>query len=363
MTKRFSLRLLTLLLSLALLLGALTGCELPELPGGGTGGGTSGGADTTLASVPPFTDKAFVELNGGVPSFTEEEITTKSFEYYSDLDALGRCGVTFACIGRDLMPTEPRGSIGQVKPSGWKTVKYDIVDGKYLYNRCHLIGYQLTGENANEKNLITGTRYLNIDGMLTFENMVADYIKETGNHVMYRVTPIFVGDELVARGVVMEGYSVEDKGEGISFHVFSYNCQPGITIDYATGESHLMTEEEKAAAKNNQGNQDLSGGKTEPENPTTPDTGTKEDPAATEEQVTMVLNTKTKKYHRPDCASCKTIKAENREEYTGTLLDLQEKGYSPCGSCKPDESKTDNAASGTGTGSDTSIDLLRVPLS
>lgn len=193
----------------------------------------------SLDSIPPFTDRAYVELEENRPSFTEEEITATAFEQYAPLDALGRCGTALASVGQELMPTDDRGSIGSVKPSGWQTVKYDIVDGKYLYNRCHLIGFQLTGENANERNLITGTRYLNIKGMLPFENQVADYVKETGYHVMYRVTPIFQGDELVARGVEMEGYSVEDGGDGISFHVFAYNCQPGIVIDYATGESHL----------------------------------------------------------------------------------------------------------------------------
>ena len=173
---------------------------------------------------------------GGDPDFSENEITSVSYEYYSELDALGRCGVCIASVGQDIMPTEKRGSIGQVKPTGWHTVKYDFVDGKYLYNRCHLIGFQLTGENANKRNLITGTRYLNVEGMLPFENMVADYVKETENHVMYRVTPIFVGDELLARGVHIEAESVEDGGDGIMFNVFCYNVQPGVVLDYATGE-------------------------------------------------------------------------------------------------------------------------------
>jgi DNA-entry nuclease len=178
-------------------------------------------------------------LNNNVPQFTDNEITTIAFENYSELDDLGRCGEAFACIGDEIMPTEERGAIGQIKPSGWQMAKYDIVDGKYLYNRCHLIGYQLSGENANEKNLITGTRYMNVDGMLPFENMVDDYIEETGNHVLYRVTPLFVEDELVARGVTIEAYSVEDEGEGICFYVYCYNVQPGVKIDYATGKSTL----------------------------------------------------------------------------------------------------------------------------
>ena len=222
---------------------------------------------------------------------------------YSDLDALGRCGVTCASVGPELMPTEERGDIGSVKPTGWHTVKYDCVDGKYLYNRCHLIGYQLTGENANERNLITGTRYLNIEGMLPFENMVADYVEETGNHVMYRVTPIYEGDDLVAEGVLMEGYSVEDAGEGICFCVHAYNVQPGVEIDYATGESWLA------------GEGDISGSESG--------------------DLTYILNTSSKKFHDPSCSGADDIKESNREEFTGSREDLIAQGYSPCGRCKP----------------------------
>ena len=194
----------------------------------------------SLSSVGAYSGKAYVSVNGNTPYFTADELTSTSFELYSNLDSLGRCGTVYASIGKDLMPTEERGSIGMVKPTGWHTVRYDdLVDGKYLYNRCHLIGFQLTGENANTSNLITGTRYLNIEGMLPFENMVADYVKETGNHVMYRVTPIFEGNNLLASGVLMEGYSVEDNGAGICYCVYAYNVQPGIEIDYATGESKL----------------------------------------------------------------------------------------------------------------------------
>ncbi len=194
------------------------------------------GAEFDFSALPPYSGEPYISVCGGDPDFSEDEITSVSFEYYSELDALGRCGVCIASVGQDIMPTEKRGSIGQVKPTGWHTVKYDFVDGKYLYNRCHLIGFQLTGENANKRNLITGTRYLNVEGMLPFENMVADYVKETGNHVMYRVTPIFVGDELLARGVHIEAESVEDGGDGIMFNVFCYNVQPGVVLDYATGE-------------------------------------------------------------------------------------------------------------------------------
>ena len=195
-----------------------------------------------LEQVPAYTGEPFAVLNNNIPQFTQEDYVTESYEHYGDLDALNRCTYTMACIGQDLMPTEDRGNIGQVRPTGWVTAKYDFVDGKYLYNRCHLIGFQLAGENANKRNLITGTRYLNIEGMLPFENLVADYVQETENHVMDRVTPIFEGDDLVAQGVVMEGWSVEDEGEGVCFCVFAYNAQPGIIIDYATGDSALAEE-------------------------------------------------------------------------------------------------------------------------
>lgn len=260
-----------------------------------------------LAAVPAFTDKAFVSINDGKPFFTESDYTVEAFERYAELDSLGRCGVTFANVCKELMPTEERGSIGSVKPSGWHTVKYDIVEGKYLYNRCHLIGYQLTGENANRQNLITGTRYLNIQGMLPYENMVADYVKETGNHVLYRATPVFDGDELVARGVLLEGYSVEDNGEGISFCVYCYNNQPGIVIDYATGESCLSGE-----------------------TPDSPSAGGTE-----EAEATYILNVSGKKFHLPSCSFASSMKEENRRTYTGTREELIEDGYSPCGTCKP----------------------------
>ena len=192
----------------------------------------------SLENIPAYNGEAYVYLNDNVPTFTDEEKTLESFEYYSPLDNLGRCGVAFANVSKDTMPTEERESIGQIKPTGWHTVKYDIVSGGYLYNRCHLIGYQLTGENANEKNLITCTRYMNATTMLQFETEVASYIEETKNHVLYRVTPYFEGDNLVATGVQMEAYSIEDNGE-LQFNVFVYNVEPGIIIDYATGDSKL----------------------------------------------------------------------------------------------------------------------------
>ncbi len=280
----------------------------------------------SLSDVPAYSGKAYISVNGNVPYFTAAELTTTSFETYSDLDTLGRCGVTYACIGQDLMPTKERGSIGMVKPTGWHTVRYDdLVDGKYLYNRCHLIGYQLTGENANTKNLITGTRYLNIEGMLPFENMVADYIQETNNHVLYRVTPIFEGNNLLANGVLMEGYSVEDKGAGVSYCVFAYNVQPGIEIDYATGESKLadsaQLEEQKTATVT----------------PTPSPEPEKQEPVTGSEasQADYILNTNTKKFHYPTCSSVNDMKEKNKQEFFGTRDEAISNGYSPCGRCKP----------------------------
>ncbi len=219
---------------IAVLLASLFGCaSLPqERP-------QEDAVTITIDEVPVYSGDPYVVINDNEPSFSSEELESDSFESYGELDDLGRCTIAFANLSSELMPQGERGSIGQVKPSGWQTVRYDSVDGKYLYNRCHLIGWQLSGENANERNLITGTRYMNTEGMLPFENMVADHIKETDGHVLYRVTPIFVEDELVARGVQMEAYSIEDAGASICFNVFVYNVQPGIEIDYSDGSSRL----------------------------------------------------------------------------------------------------------------------------
>ena len=192
-----------------------------------------------LSEIPDYSGKEYVYIDENVPNFSEKDINTKSFEKYSELDYLGRCGSASANISKDLMPTTDREGIGMVKPSGWKTIKYDFIDGKYLYNRCHLIGYQLTGENANEKNLITCTRQMNTKAMLEFEQKIANYIKKTNNHVLYRVTPIFYDDNLVASGVQMEALSVEDNGKGIKFNVFVYNVQDKVEINYKTGEAKL----------------------------------------------------------------------------------------------------------------------------
>ena len=248
-------------------------------------------------------DTPYMTLNDNVPDFSEDEITTTSFEFYSELDSLGRCGEALACVGTDLMPTEKRGNISRVKPTGWHSTRYDFVEGKNLFNRCHLIAYQLSGENANEKNLITGTRYMNVTGMLPFEEQVGDYVRETGNHVMYRVTPVFEGDNLVADGVKMEALSVEDNGKGISYNVYVYNIQPGVEINYATGESR-----QASSAQRKEGDTD----------------GT-----------SYVLNTNTKKFHLPSCGSAQNMREENRKDFTGDRQTLIADGYQPCGSCHP----------------------------
>ena len=281
----------------------LSGCEL-GLPQENQ---QASAVSVSLEEVPAYSGSPYVELDGNQPGFSLEERTTDSFETYSTLDALGRCGPAYACIGQDLMPTEDRESISSVRPTGWVQAEYDFVEGGSLYNRCHLIGFQLTGENANEENLITGTRYMNVEGMLPFENMVADYIKETGNHVLYRAIPIFEGENLVASGVVMEALSVEDEGEGVCFHVYVYNVQPGVEIDYATGESWETGDSASSALESQ----------------------------AEEQETDYVLNTSSKKFHRPDCPSVDSMSGKNRQEYHGTREELIAQGYEPCGSCNP----------------------------
>lgn len=272
-------------------------------------------ADTvSLSEVPAYSGEPYVAINNNTPGFNDEELTTTSFETYSTLDYLGRCGVAYACIGTDLMPTEDRGSISEVTPSGWINKEYD---GQYLYNRCHLIGFQLSGENANERNLITGTRYMNVEGMLPFENMIADYVHETDNHVLYRVTPIYDGTNLVASGVQLEAESVEDDGEGVLFNVYVYNVQPGITIDYATGESW----QEQGTTTTPVQEEPV---QEEPEEQTPVSSGT-----------TYILNTNTKKFHYPSCSSVDQMSDKNRQEFTGTRDEIIAMGYDPCGRCHP----------------------------
>ena len=294
----------SLLLSLSLLFG---GCSADESTNKNTrmSNETSDKLSDTpstsydLESIPEYSGEPYVTIHDNVPFFSEEEFTTDAFETYSELDDLGRCGTAYANICEEIMPTEKRGKIGMIKPSGWHTVKYTGIDGNYLYNRCHLIGYQLSAENADEKNLITGTRYLNVTGMLPFENMVADYVNETGNHVLYRVTPIYNQENLVADGVLMEAQSVEN--DDLAFCVYCYNVQPGIEIDYHTGDSKSSETEQ---------------------------------PSKTSEDL-YVLNRNTKKFHRPDCSSVQDIKPKNKQEFSGNTKALIQQGYSPCKNCNP----------------------------
>lgn len=265
----------------------------------------------SLDAIPAYDGKAYVAVNNNEPFFTDSDMTTTAFENYSDLDSLGRCGVAYANICKDIMPTEERGKIGMIKPSGWHTVKYDVIKDRYLYNRCHLIGYQLAGENANPKNLITGTRYLNVEGMLPFENLVADYVNNTGNHVLYRVTPMFSGSNLVANGVLIEAKSVEDNGGGILFNVYCYNVQPGVGINYENGDSWLDGTTGSASSGSYSSAAENSA-------------------ADSSNSETMVHITATgKKYHR---AGCRTLKKSDTEV---TLDEAKSMGLSPCGICNP----------------------------
>ncbi|MFR6378536.1 MAG: DNA/RNA non-specific endonuclease [Evtepia sp.] len=308
------------LLALALVFAlVLSGCS---------GAPSQAATDLSGVSISQFrSESPWTELNGNAPEFDASDLTrTDPFETYSGLDSLGRCGVAYANICMELMPTEERESIGQVKPTGWHTAKYDGVDGKYLYNRCHLIGFQLAGENANEKNLITGNPVrMNTQGMLPFENKVADYVKSTGNHVLYRVTPVFEGSDLVAQGVQMEAYSVEDQGEGVCFNVFCYNAQPGVGIEYASGESWS--------------------------DPTVDWVGFCDDlyPARTRWRP-KVPNTNSHKFHKPDCSGVARISAQNKQGSDEQLLELIEQGYSPCGTCNPLRSGERAAGNGEPTG-------------
>lgn len=266
-----------------------------------------------------YSGELYEVIENNQPEFSKEEKkNTQAFENYSSLDSLGRCGVAFANICKETMPKKKRGVIGQIKPSGWHTVKYNIVDGKYLYNRCHLIGYQLTGENANEENLITGTRYFNVEGMLPFEDEVADYVEQTDNHVLYRVTPVYDKDALVASGVQMEGYSVEDKGKGICFNVFVHNVQPGVQIDYETGESELNDEQGKDVFLQNENTVQEKGLSLQ-----------------NEKDITFIINKNTRKFHKPNCSSVEETLPKNRKSFRGSQNELIEQGYVACGRCKP----------------------------
>lgn len=269
--------------------------------------------------IPPYSGAPWIEVHGDAPYFSEDEKTTDVFESYSELDSFGRCGQAYANICQELMPTEEREQIGQVKPSGWHTVKYpERIKDLYLYNRCHLIGFQLAGENANERNLITGTRFLNIEGMLPFEDEIAGHVHESKHHVLYRVTPIFLDDDLVCRGVEMEASCIEDDGRtngaGVCFHVFAYNIQPGIGIDYATGESWVESDQ--------------------PESKETGTTSSRNEERNAEKQE-YAVNVNTGKFHLPDCASAQKANPGNIKRWVCTREDLTGDGYSPCGVCNP----------------------------
>lgn len=311
MTRILTTRISALLIIVSLLLSVLSGCK-PII---------------NLDDIPEYSRYAYVEINGGDPFFEDSEITDEAFEIYSELDALGRCGVAFACIGIEIMPTEERGEIASITPTGWEyggmsnNNTYDFVENEYVYNRCHLIGFQLAGENDNERNLITGTRYMNIEGMLPFENQVADYVESTDNHVMYRVTPIFSGLDYMARGVLMEAYSVEDNGRGVCFCIYAYNVQPGVTIDYFTGVN--VANGEKLPDIN------ADDGRTEIKDDN--NSGS----SADGEICDYILNTNSKKFHIPGKSCANSIKEANREEYTGTREQLIDNGYDPCGICNP----------------------------
>ena len=285
-------KLLCLLLLTVLLAGCMEVVYIPQAPA------------VSLEAIPAWSGEAYIAIDNNVPGFTAEDLTREAFEHYSPLDDLGRCGTAYACVARELMPTEDRGSISSVTPSGWVNKQYDFIDGKYLYNRCHLIGFQLTGENANKQNLITGTRYLNIEGMLPFENMVADHVKEEDHHVLYRITPIYQENALVCSGVQMEGWCVEC-GESkydedkFMFHVYCYNVQPGVLIDYQTGDSTFSEIGLDGVVKD------------------------------------WVLNVSSKKFHEPDCSNAASISEKNRQEITCTRDELIYMGYEPCGICEP----------------------------
>lgn len=303
--------------------------------GSDTAGKTKSATSNSKASavstskIPKYSGSPYIKVHNNVPFFKKSDLTKKVFEKYSKLDALGRCRTAYANVCKATMPTEKRGRIGMVKPSGWHTVKYNNVDGKYLYNRCHLIGYQLTAENANERNLMTGTRYLNVDGMLPFENMVADYVKETNNHVLYRVTPMYTDDNLLADGVLMEAESVEDKGKGISYCVYVYNVQPGIKIDYETGDSSAKD----ASNEMSSGSSSKSSGNTY--HSSKKHTSTQRNSGQSSAKVTYIINENTNKFHKPDCRSVKMMKDKNKKKYTGKRSELINSGYEPCKNCNP----------------------------
>lgn len=317
-------------------------------------GSVIGGGQTDDGfAIPVYSGDELVPINNNVPDFTEEEIGTEEFYKFSELDELGRAGRAVGCIGPSMLAAGERGPIGMIRPAGWHTVKYEFIDGLYLYNRCHLIAYSLCGVNADERNLITGTRYLNIEGMLGIENRVYWYVKDTGNHVFYRVTPRYIGDDLLAVGVQMEAYSVEDQGKKLSINVFCFNVQPGVLIDYKTGDNSLdpnYNADRSISPDSDSGvnvfdSQDLTpktntGESTavEPDGQTekTDLDGTEDNELfVPDEKATYILNTNTMRFHLPDCRSVQDMKEKNRKEFFGTREEAMDAGYLPCGRCRP----------------------------
>ena len=281
---------------LTVLAALLTGCTEPNV--------TPPSADRVpyidLDTIPVWDGEPCLIVDDNTPGFTQDDLTTAAFEQYSALDSLGRCGTAYACVSQALLADEDRGSLASITPTGWVNRAYDFIDGKYLYNRCHLLGFQLTGNDASKRNLITGTRYLNIQGMLPFENQVADHVKDNSHHVLYRVTPLFRENDLVCRGVQMEAYCVDcGNSDPFMFHVFCYNVQPGVLIDYETGESTFS------------------------------------EIGLNSEKKTYVLNTSSKKFHDPDCGNAANISDKNRDKVKITREELIYRGYEPCGVCKP----------------------------
>lgn len=299
-------RLLSLIMVLCIMF-SVAGCVDVE-SGNKSWGQNESITEININQLPEFSGKPYVVVNDNMPGFSQEDLTDESFYYLSNLDRLGRCGACYGVFGPETIARGDRGSIGMVKPSGWQTARYDCVEGNYLYNRSHLLMWKMSGILDDERNLITGTRFMNVDGMLPFEEMVVDYIYETDNHVMYRVTPIFVKNELVARGVQMEAMSVEDNGADICFNIYVYNNQPGVVIDYATGKSWRDRGQSQDKDKNQQDSSNVS-------------------------KSTYVLNVNSKKYHTEDCNGVKSMNKENRKTYRGSAADLEKQGYEPCGNC------------------------------
>lgn len=328
-TRRFAALLATLALACCLALG---GCGTSgdstqqENSASGTSIATAtGDAAITVADIPEYSGTLTLEINNGVPGFTEDELQQSAYLSFSDLDFEGRCGAAMGMLGTETVTDAERGDISKIHPSGWEQARYDFIEGETLWTRSHLIAHQLSGENANERNLITGTRTFNAQGMLYYEDIVGDYIRDTGNHVLYRVTPIFAANDLVARGVQMEAMSVEDNGKSVQFNVFVYNVEPGVGIDYATGESWEDSSVVEATVIGANTTTSASGASALEQYSTGND----------DEVQEYVLNTGGLKFHRPDCQAVYTMSERNKKEYTGTRADLIAQGYTPCGSCNP----------------------------